>query len=151
MQQVTLQSKLVEARQQVRDIAGRINVVEERIDIVQRQLDHANVWRQLDETAIAAVRTRDQDQTVDRLWQELSRLGQKEDRLRQEKLIAAQVELTLYGALLQVPPGGLTGKQALTGFKGCVGCFSKHRLNHSLSWLQIQGRTSKQERKHTNV
>lgn len=111
MEQVTLlQSKLVEARQQVRDIAGRINVVEERIDIVQRQLDHANIWRQLDETAIAAVRNRDQEQTVDRLWQELSRLGQKEDRLRQEKLIAAQVELSLHEALLQVPPGGFKGK-----------------------------------------
>ena len=134
MQQVVLlQSKLVEAKQQVRDIAGRIDVVEARINVVQRQLDHADVWQQVGETALAAVQTRDQHQTVDRLWHELSRLGQKEDRLRQEKLIASQVELTLYEALLQVPPGGFRGKQAATGSKALLIVPVKHRLHHSLS------------------
>ena len=105
----TFESKLVETRQQVQDLAGRIQLAERQVYDVQHQIEHADAWPRSNETAIAAVR--DQDPTIDHLWQELHRLAQKEDRLRHEKLIAAQLELTLYEALLQL--------EAQTGLGEC--------------------------------
>lgn len=93
-----LEYNLVETKNELRKVSGSLDLVEQHIDKIQRQLELSHDWPHTEDTAAG----RDQDQTVDRLWQELNRLGNKEDRLRQEKLIIVQLELTLYEALLQL-------------------------------------------------
>lgn len=98
---------LAECRQQLRKLAVSIDVVEQHIERVQHRLEHTQVWLRADETSasqqdIDQYQDLNQEQTVQHLWHELSRLGQKEDRLRQEKVITVQLELTLSEALLQL-------------------------------------------------
>ena len=94
-----LDRELAELRLRLPKVHARIGVVEDEIEALQ----HALQDLELPSPAGAAERElQARDQTRAWLRQEKLRLGQREDRIRQEKANLLQLQLHLFEAKLQV-------------------------------------------------